>query len=185
MRFKNQAEVYETNNNFVGMKRLVLNTLLFSALLLGLTFCGGKTAATEIENNGTADNPKPEKSGPKGTPLFEDTVWDFKRVSEGEEVKHSYVFTNTGKGELQIKTAQASCGCTSPNWTKDPIPPGGKGFVDAKFNSSDRGSVEGMPNEKMITVTFENSTQEQVVLKFKATVFSKKDKSADANHNNH
>jgi hypothetical protein len=42
-----------------------------------------------------------------------------------------------------------------------------------------------MPNEKMITVTFENSTQEQVVLKFKATVFSKKDKSADANHNNH
>ena len=142
--------------------------------VLGLLACGGNSTSDQIENKGTADNPKPGKSGPKGIPSFKDTVWDFKRVEDGEEVKHSYVFTNTGKGELTIRSAQASCGCTSPNWTKEPIPPGGTGFVDAKFNSANRGSVEGMPNEKMITVTFDNSTQEQVVLKFRATVFSKK-----------
>ena len=109
------------------------------------------------------------------------TLTALKRV----EVKRSYIFTNTGKGDLQIRSAQASCGCTSPNWSKDPIPPGGTGFVDAKFNSTDRGGPDGIANEKKITVTFENSTQETIELKFKATVFSKKGKESDSDHNNH
>ena len=124
------------------MKRLFFASFVALSAVLGLRACGGNSTSDQIENKGTADNPKPGKSGPKGIPSFKDTVWDFKRVEDGEEVKHSYVFTNTGKGELTIRSAQASCGCTSPNWTKEPIPPGGTGFI-SPFGA---GAVDRAPN---------------------------------------
>jgi hypothetical protein len=167
------------------MKRLFFTSVVTLSVVFGVLSCGENPVAEQIENKGTAEKPKADNNKPKGTPAFKDTVWDFNRVEEGEEVKHSYIFTNTGKGDLQIRSAQASCGCTSPNWSKDPIPPGGTGFVDAKFNSTDRGGPDGIANEKKITVTFENSTQETIELKFKATVFSKKGKESDSDHNNH
>lgn len=162
-----------------------MRNLFFKSILAGagvvLLSCGsgnGKLSVTDIENPATADKPAGKKGGPKGTPVFTDTVFNFNKVQDGEQVQHRYVFKNTGTGDLLIRDASASCGCTTPGWTKDVIPPGGEGYVDATFNSSGKGSPEGMFNEKQVTVNFENSTMEQVVLKFRATVYSK----ADADH---
>ena len=165
--------------------RLWIPAVLSVSLLV--TACGGGSgvSADKIENEATIDNPKPEKSGPKGTPVFEDTLFNFKKVTSGMQVQHRYKFKNTGKGDLLIRNCQAACGCTTPGWTKEAIPPGGEGYVDATFNSTGRGAKEGLENEKSITVEFENSTIETVLLRFKATVFSTPEEDKEYEENNH
>jgi hypothetical protein len=160
-------------------------------LFMGMGFMAGcgsgdsKISADTIENEATAENPKPEKTGPKGTPVFDDTVYNFKKVTSGMQVQHRYKFKNTGKGDLLIRNCQAACGCTTPGWTKEVIKPGEYGFVDATFNSTGRGAKEGLENEKSITVEFENSTIAFVMLKFKATVFSTPEEDLEYEQNNH
>jgi hypothetical protein len=50
-------------------------------------------------------------------------------------VRHTFSFTNTGKTPLLIADATASCGCTTPSWTKDAIAPGAKGEMQVQFDS--------------------------------------------------
>jgi hypothetical protein len=57
---------------------------------------------------------------------------------EGERVSHAFTFTNTGKNALVISKAIGSCGCTVPEWPKEPIAPGAKGKIDVVFNSERR-----------------------------------------------
>ena len=66
---------------------------------------------------------------------FEETVFDFGEASEGDVVKHTFNFTNTGKVALIINDAHSTCGCTIPKWPKDPIPPGTSGKIDVEFNT--------------------------------------------------
>lgn len=150
----------------------VLFSLLAAGFMAACGNSGSKISADKIENEATAENPKPENNGPKGTPVFADTVYNFKKVTSGMQLKHRYKFKNVGTGDLLIRNCQAACGCTTPGWTKEVIKPGQEGYVDATFNSTGRGSKEGLENEKSITVEFENSTVSTVLLKFKATVFS-------------
>jgi hypothetical protein len=55
---------------------------------------------------------------------------------DGEVVEHTFRFTNTGSKDLVISSASASCGCTIPNWPKEPIAPGEKGEIKVEFNSN-------------------------------------------------
>lgn len=131
----------------------------------------------EIENF----NPESESaSGPKGTAQFVDTVFDFGNIKDGDIVQHTFKFKNTGKGPLTVAKVEASCGCTTPEWTKEVIPPGGEGKVVATFDSKGRGGVDNPLVEKNIDVLFENATSEAVLLVFKARI-----KSADNGHTNH
>jgi hypothetical protein len=109
---------------------------------------------------------KPE--GPLPVAEFATVDYDFGTVNEGEVVEHTYSFKNTGEAPLIIQNAQPSCGCTVPDWTKEPIPVGGTGFVKAKFDTN------GKPNaqNKTITVTA-NTWPKQTVLRFKAMVLPK------------
>jgi len=68
---------------------------------------------------------------------------DFGEVTDGDIVKHSFKFTNTGDNNLVLIDVKGSCGCTVPeNWPKEPIPPGETGQIDVEFNSKGRpGSV--------------------------------------------
>src|SRR3546814_582666 len=69
---------------------------------------------------------------------FAEKDFDFGTVEEGEKVSHSYTFTNVGESSLIITNATASCGCTVPDWAREPIPPGGTGEITAVFNSQGR-----------------------------------------------
>ncbi|MBL7847632.1 MAG: DUF1573 domain-containing protein [Cyclobacteriaceae bacterium] len=73
---------------------------------------------------------------------------DFGKIKQGVPVTHEFVFVNKGKVPMIITNAQPSCGCTVPSWTKDPIPPGGSGFVKATFNAAAPGAFD-----KSVTVT--------------------------------
>lgn len=70
---------------------------------------------------------------------FDDMVHDFGDIKEAEGVvNHKFEFTNTGSEPLIVQRVTASCGCTTPSWTKEPIMPGEKGYVSAAFNPAHR-----------------------------------------------
>lgn len=69
---------------------------------------------------------------------FESTEYDFGTVKEGEVVDYIFKFTNTGSFPLIISKATATCGCTVPQWPKDPIGVGESGEIRVKFNTQNR-----------------------------------------------
>jgi len=69
---------------------------------------------------------------------FEFTTHDFGDLSEGDNAKVDFWFTNTGKSDLVITNVKASCGCTTPYWSKEPVAPGKKSKISAKYNTVNR-----------------------------------------------
>lgn len=88
---------------------------------------------------------------------FDKETHDFGVVPQNVPATYTFTFKNTGKEPLIITNAAASCGCTTPEWTKEPILPGKKGFVKATFNAATLGTfnkaVTVMSNAKKSTVT--------------------------------
>lgn len=78
---------------------------------------------------------------------------NFGTVTEGEQVKVVYTIYNTGNEPLIIYDAYGSCGCTIPEWSKDPIKPGKSGKITAVFDS------KGRPGENMKKITIKANTE--------------------------
>ena len=72
---------------------------------------------------------------------FEETEFDFGNIAQGDVVKHSFKFTNTGEAPLMISDIKTTCGCTTPQYTKDPVAPGEAGEILVQFNSSGKSGV--------------------------------------------
>lgn len=99
---------------------------------------------------------------------FEESVYDFGKVTDGDTVKHNFKFTNVGKKDLIIANAAASCGCTVPSYPKEAIKPGDSGEIKVTFNSTNRvGAVD-----KVVTITA-NTQPEQTQVKIIGTVEKK------------
>lgn len=81
--------------------------------------------------------------------VFEKDSYDFGKVPEGEKVEHEFKFKNEGTGPLIINDAQASCGCTIPEYPKEPVAPGEEGVIKVIFNSEGRFGKQN----KVITIT--------------------------------
>ncbi len=64
---------------------------------------------------------------------WKDTAINFGKIKEGDTVRLRYVFTNTGSKLLFVNDVHPSCGCTIADFSKEPIPPGGQGFINADF----------------------------------------------------
>lgn len=110
----------------------------------------GISNSSLINNPITADEAiKPEEAAQIE---FEEEAFDFGTIMEGDVVEHVFAFTNTGKNPLVISHAEGSCGCTVPQWPRDPIAPGGKGEIRVKFNS------QGKQGEQNKTVTISANT---------------------------
>ena len=67
--------------------------------------------------------------------LFVSTIHDFGVIPYLGDASFVYVFTNMGTEPLTITNCIKGCGCTSVDWTKDPIKPGGKGLIKAVYDS--------------------------------------------------
>lgn len=89
--------------------------------------------------------------------LKEESVYDFGTVKDGEVVEKSFAFQNTGNGPLVISNITASCGCTTPEWPKDPIPPGGESNILVRFNTT------GKPGQQSKAVTITANTDPSVI----------------------
>ncbi len=128
------------------MKKIILCL----ASLAILASCGNqdpkKSATTEIETAATAS-----ETVPADAPVFkfEKESFDFGQITDGEKVSHDFKFTNTGKTPLIITSATATCGCTVPDYPKEPVAPGAEGIIRVVFNSAGK---LGMQN-KVVTIT--------------------------------
>jgi len=81
----------------------------------------------------TKPKPKPKKS-PKLS--FTNNTHVFGIIKPGAVIEHKFEFTNTGSADLVITDAKATCGCTQPSFPFVPIPPGEKGFIGVKYDST-------------------------------------------------
>ena len=115
-----------------------------------------------VMNDNTAEKSDSNTGSPAFT--FEKELHDFGQLVDGERVSYSFKFTNSGDAPLIISSAKGSCGCTVPNWPKDPIAPGESGTIDVTFNSSGRSGKQKKavtltantnPNRKVINITSE------------------------------
>ncbi len=71
--------------------------------------------------------------------LFSEKSYDFGEImEEGGKAEHQFMFTNNTGRVIKVLSVQASCGCTTPGWTKEPISPGQTGFVKASFDPKGR-----------------------------------------------
>lgn len=96
---------------------------------------------------------------------FEKESHDFGTIQEGQIATYDFIFINKGKSPLILQSVEPSCGCTTPNYTREPIPPGGKGKITVSYNS------QGRPNAFAKTVTVRtNSTEPVKVLYIKGFV---------------
>lgn len=88
-----------------------------------------------------------QDSLPKTRITYKEPKVDLGEAAEGPKVKHSFEFQNTGNEPLIIQSATGSCGCTVPQFPKEPIAPGAKGKIDIEFDTN------GRPGSNTKTVT--------------------------------
>lgn len=105
---------------------------------------------------------------------LKETEHDFGKIPQGKPVFYVFEIVNNGSTPLKLDNVQASCGCTTPEWSRDPIPAGATAKIKVGYNAA----IDGF-FEKPVTITY-NGTQTQV-LKIKGTVWKAPAGSAPSN----
>lgn len=124
-----------------------MRTILFCLSITAFLACdnGPKSVETDMINI-----PDPNASSEELPQItFEQSSFDFGTIAEGEFVKHTFEFENTGNSPLVLTNVSSTCGCTvMKDWPKEPIAPGNDGEIVVEFNSENRSGVQN----KTITV---------------------------------
>lgn len=102
---------------------------------------------------------------PKTMISFAKSEHDFGNVKQDSENKYVFSFTNTGNEPLLIESASGSCGCTVPNYPKQPIPPGGTGEIEVEYKPGKQENAQ----TKTVTI-IANTEPRETVLRVKAFV---------------
>lgn len=90
--------------------------------------------------------------------VFEAETIDYGTIDQNENGEREFKFTNKGKEPLIITSAKASCGCTVPQWPREPIAPGESGTIKVKYDTRRVG-----PFHKTVTITSNASTPNKVI----------------------
>ncbi len=133
------------------MKKIILSAMIaVGAIYLSNQLTTAQTPATNNPNQADIE--------------FEKEVHDFGVIPQSVPASYTFVFKNTGKEPLIITSASASCGCTTPEWTREPIKKGEKGYVKATYNAASGGAF----NKSVTVVT--NGKRSTIVLTLKGEV---------------
>ncbi|MEL7342697.1 MAG: DUF1573 domain-containing protein, partial [Bacteroidota bacterium] len=89
---------------------------------------------------------------------FEKTTHNFGTLEKGAKCEYTFQFTNVSENPIKLGRVKASCGCTTPSYTKDEVAPGATGTINVKYNSQRVG-----PFNKTVTVTYD-SVERPIVL---------------------
>jgi hypothetical protein len=139
--------------------------------MLSLAFISCKESATSKINTSNLESAK-ERDAVIGLGSaiveFDQTEYDFGELVEGEIAEGTFKITNKGKVNLIITSAKATCGCTVPEWPRDPIAPGASANLKFTFNSSGR---VGKQNKSITLQT--NSEKVTELIRIKGTVVKK------------
>jgi len=150
------------NKMILPLVALMSASLLFS--------CKQESALAKVKSENVVQAKARDVKISEGGPVieFDQREFEFGTVNEGDVIEGTFKITNSGKSDLIILSAKASCGCTVPSWPKEAIKPGDSGALTFKFNT------RGKPNKqnKSITIT-SNAEKTREVLRIKGFVTPK------------
>ncbi len=133
------------------IKSEIMKYILIAASLVLLAGC--KPESTEsVSTNDVSNSMSADGKNKSGLPeiKFEEEVHDFGRITQGEKVSYAFKFKNTGNTNLIISSASGSCGCTVPEYPKEPIKAGQEAKVNVVFSSEGK---QGMVEKTVTLVT--------------------------------
>ncbi len=139
----------------------IFSVLVLCLAFVTLTFAQAKNEKTEMK----AEQVKEQVQGPQIT--FENKTIDYGVIEQESDPYRVFAFSNTGNEPLVITNAKGSCGCTVPQYSKDPIGPGETGEIKVRYDTKRLGKFI-----KTVTLTT-NQGEEKVVLTIKGEVKKK------------
>lgn len=107
---------------------------------------------------------------------FSKEVHDYGDVKYGADGTCTFEFKNTGTAPLIISNAKGSCGCTVPEWPKEPINPGQKAEIKVKYDTKRPGAIN-----KSVTITSNAANEPSKVIRIKGNVLPKPEGGAPVN----
>ncbi|AXY75499.1 DUF1573 domain-containing protein [Paraflavitalea soli] len=106
-----------------------------------------------------AQNTPDSKSAVPEVLALKETSFDFGKIGQGRPVTHVFEVTNTGKEVMRLDNVQASCGCTTPEWSREPIQPGATASIKVGYNAAAEG-----PFNKTVTIVYNNNQTKTIVI---------------------
>lgn len=147
-----------------------MKIFFFVSALIICIGCNDKKSQNRLSPD-LISNPASASGNEKGAlPVFEfpETRFHFGEVKEGEKVSHTFKFKNTGNADLIIADVSPSCGCTVPEWSKEPVRPGEEGKIDVTFNTAGKTGMQSktisvlantVPSTRVLTISAEINSQ--------------------------
>jgi hypothetical protein len=123
-------------------------------------------SCTPVNHNNETENTYQVADTLQGTPkiVFNKDSHDFGTIVQGEVVTYTFLYRNEGEGGLVLTSASSSCGCTVPNYSKEPLLPGEQGKLEVVFDSKGKMGVQnktvgirtnGVPVRKILKIHVE------------------------------
>lgn len=139
-----------------------MKKLLFSLTMMFIAATSMNAVAQEVVNGAKIE--------------FEKEVHDYGDVKYAGDGTCTFEFKNTGNAPLIISNAKGSCGCTVPEWPKEPIAPGASSTIKVKYDTKRPG-----PINKSVTITSNAVNEPTKVIRIKGTVGPKPETGAPVN----
>ena len=134
----------------------------FFYLIIACAFFGIADAQESIDSVKIGQNILSQKD----SYTFDKTEHDFGKITvSGGDVECVFIFTNIGDSPLTITKVTASCGCTAPSWSKEPVAPGKQGYIYARFDPKGRNG-----NFNKLLAVYSNGSPKRISLKIKGHI---------------
>jgi hypothetical protein len=91
--------------------------------------------------------------------VLKETSFDFGKIQQGRPVTHVFKVTNSSKAVIHLENVQASCGCTTPEWSREPIQPGATTDIKVGYNAAAEGTFS-----KTVTIIYNNNQTKVMVI---------------------
>lgn len=124
-----------------------MKTALLLLLITGFISVQGQTA----ENKAMAPD--------HASLLLEETTHDFGKIPQGRPVTYIFTIKNSGKDTLKLEDVRASCGCTTPEWSREPVAPGASGNLTVGYNAAAEG-----PFSKSVAIYYNGQQQKNITI---------------------
>jgi len=141
-------------------KQQLILVLIFSVVTSCHSTSEDKVITTDLVSSPLTANQSAEKVLTPKIQMDEES-FDFGEMKQGESVTHDFILKNIGDANLIISSAKGSCGCTVPEWPKEPIAKGDEAIIKVTFNSAGKSGKQNktvtlvtnaIPNTKVITI---------------------------------
>lgn len=141
------------------MKSFLFLFCIISFAAAGIAQTSAKPAkiVTQTQSN---QNPEVKQAVAEEVIALKENEFDFGKIPQGKPVTHVFWFTNTGKAPFSLENVQASCGCTTPEWSKDTVKPGETSKITVGYNAANEGAFT-----KSITLTYNGNQTKQINIK--------------------